>query len=104
VVYPGSFGVAAFAKVLTTREGYGPPWAVTVIGCWCFACLCKGFVASLCNHTSEVWYDAWPASHGWVQSSSELLRELWWKCTTCAEWKPIDQPCSRTRAAWILTW
>jgi hypothetical protein len=24
-VYPGSFGVAAFAKVLTTREGYGPP-------------------------------------------------------------------------------
>jgi hypothetical protein len=23
-VYPGSFGVAAFAKVLTTREGYGP--------------------------------------------------------------------------------
>ena len=24
---------------------------------------------------------------GWVQSSSELLRELWWKCTTSVEWK-----------------
>ena len=24
---------------------------------------------------------------GWVQSSSELLRELWWKCTTSAECK-----------------
>jgi hypothetical protein len=26
----------------------------------------KGLVASLCNHTSVVCYDAWPASHGWV--------------------------------------
>jgi hypothetical protein len=24
---------------------------------------CKGHVASLCNHTSVVWYGAWPASH-----------------------------------------
>jgi hypothetical protein len=24
-VWPGPFGVAVFAKVLTTREGYGPP-------------------------------------------------------------------------------
>jgi hypothetical protein len=24
-VSPGPLGVAAFAKVLTTREGYGPP-------------------------------------------------------------------------------
>jgi hypothetical protein len=39
--------------------------------------LCKSLVASLCNHTSVVWYDAWPASHGWVQSSSEFLRDLW---------------------------
>ena len=28
-----------------------------------------------------------PHLHGWVQSSSELLRELWWKCTTSAECK-----------------
>jgi hypothetical protein len=49
--------------------------------------LCKGHVASLCNHTSAVWYGAWPASHGWVQSSSGLLRCLWWKCTTSAECK-----------------
>jgi hypothetical protein len=39
--------------------------------------LCKGFVASLCNHTSVVLYGAWPASHGWVQSSSGLLHCLW---------------------------
>jgi hypothetical protein len=25
--------------------------------------------------------------HGWVQSSSELLHELWWKCATSAECK-----------------
>ena len=50
--------------------------------------LCKGLVASLCNHTSEVWYCAWSAHmRGWVQSSSELLRELWWKCTTSVECK-----------------
>jgi hypothetical protein len=49
--------------------------------------LCKGVVASLCNHISVVWYDAWPASRRWVQSSSELLRCLWWKCTTSAECK-----------------
>ena len=50
--------------------------------------LCKGLVASLCNHTSEVWYCAWSAHmRGWVQSSSELLRELLWKCTTSAECK-----------------
>ena len=42
--------------------------------------------------------------HGWVQSSSELLRELWLKCTTSAELKLIYQPCSRSRAAWTLTW
>jgi hypothetical protein len=39
--------------------------------------LCKGLVASLCNHTSVVWYGAQLASHGWVQSSSEFLRDLW---------------------------
>ena len=49
--------------------------------------LWKVLVASLCNHTSEVWYCAWSAQHGWVQSSLELLRELWWKCTTSAECK-----------------
>ena len=41
--------------------------------------LCKVLVASLCNHTSVVWYDALQASHGWVQSSSGLLRDLWVK-------------------------
>jgi hypothetical protein len=25
--------------------------------------------------------------HGWVQSSSDLLRELWWKCATSTECK-----------------
>ena len=50
--------------------------------------LWKGLVASLYNHTSEVWYCAWSAHlRGWVQSSSELLRELWWKCSTSAECK-----------------
>jgi hypothetical protein len=49
--------------------------------------LCKGHVASLCNHTSVVWYGAYATSHGWIQSSSELLRSLWWKCTTSAECK-----------------
>jgi hypothetical protein len=49
--------------------------------------LCKGLVASLCSHSSVVWYGAWSASYGWVQSSSELLRCLWWKCTTSAECK-----------------
>jgi hypothetical protein len=39
--------------------------------------LCKGHVASLCNHTLVVWYGALQTSHGWVQSSSELLRCLW---------------------------
>ena len=28
-----------------------------------------------------------PHLRGWVQSSSELLRELWWKCTTSTECK-----------------
>jgi hypothetical protein len=41
--------------------------------------------------------------HGWVQSSLELLRELWWKCATSTECM-IDQLCSRSRAAWTLTW
>ena len=27
--------------------------------------------------------------HGWVQSSLELLRELWVKCTTSAECKTV---------------
>jgi hypothetical protein len=49
--------------------------------------LCKGLVASLYNHTSTVWYDAWLASHGWVQISSRLLRDLWRKCTTSVERK-----------------
>jgi hypothetical protein len=39
--------------------------------------LCKGHVASLCNHTSVVWYGALQTPHGWVQNSSELLRYLW---------------------------
>jgi hypothetical protein len=39
--------------------------------------LCKCHVASLCNHTSVVWYGALQTPHGWVQSSSELLRCLW---------------------------
>jgi hypothetical protein len=42
---------------------------------------------SLCNHTSKVWYGSWPALHGWVQSFSKLLRELWVKCTTSAKCK-----------------
>ena len=29
------------------------------------------------------------AQHGWVQSSLELLRELWVKCTTSAECKTV---------------
>jgi hypothetical protein len=49
--------------------------------------LCKGHVAALCHHTSVVWYGVWQTPHGWVQSSSELLRGLWWKCTTYAECK-----------------
>jgi hypothetical protein len=40
--------------------------------------LCKGRVASLCNNISVVWYGALQTPHGWVQSSLELLRCLWW--------------------------
>jgi hypothetical protein len=29
------------------------------------------------------------AQHGWVQSSSELLHDLWWKSTTSTEYKTI---------------
>jgi hypothetical protein len=39
--------------------------------------LCKGHVASLCNHTSVVWYGALQTPLGWVQSSPELLCCLW---------------------------
>jgi hypothetical protein len=39
--------------------------------------LCKGHVASLWNHTSVVLYGTLQTPHGWVQSSSELLRCLW---------------------------
>jgi hypothetical protein len=38
--------------------------------------LCKGLVASLCNHTAVVWNSALQTSHGWVQSSSELFTLL----------------------------
>jgi hypothetical protein len=41
--------------------------------------LYKGHVASLCNHTSVVWYGALQTPHGWVQSSLELLCYLWVK-------------------------
>jgi hypothetical protein len=40
--------------------------------------LCKRLVASLCNHTSVVWYDALQTPHGWVQSSSDFY-------ATCGE-------------------
>jgi hypothetical protein len=52
---------AAFAKVLSTREGYGPLCYCNYVGCWFSAYLCKDFVVALCNHTSEVWYDSWLA-------------------------------------------
>jgi hypothetical protein len=58
-----------------------------LVGHYLLENLCKGHVASLCNHTSVVWYGAELASNGWVQSSSGLLRCLWWKCTTSAECK-----------------
>ena len=72
---------------MTIREGYALLWLETLAGCHSLGNLCKGLVAPLCNHTLEVWYCAWSAQRGWVQSSSELLRELWWKCTTSAECK-----------------
>ena len=40
---------------------------------------------------------------GWLQSSFELLRDLWWKCATSVEWKLVYQSCSRSRAARTLT-
>jgi hypothetical protein len=57
------------------------------VGCYTLGNLCKGLVAPLCNHTSVVWYGALQIPHGWVQSSSEFLRDLWWKCTISAECK-----------------
>jgi hypothetical protein len=48
-----------------------------LVGHYLLGNLCKGHVASLCNHTSVVWYGALETPHGWVQSSSELLRCLW---------------------------
>jgi hypothetical protein len=38
--------------------------------------LCKGHVASLCNHTSVVWYGALQTPHGWVQISSAQSYEV----------------------------
>jgi hypothetical protein len=51
---PDPLGVAAFAKVVTTREGYVLPWTVTLAGCWSFAWLCKCFVVDPYPLTSDV--------------------------------------------------
>ena len=76
------------ARYHLIRTVLWPLWLETSADCHRLGNLCKGLVASLCNHTSEVWYCAWSAHmRGWVQSSSELLRELWWKYTISAECK-----------------
>ena len=53
---PALLGVAAFVKELTIREDYTLLWLKTLAGCHLLGNLCKGLVASLCNHTLEVWY------------------------------------------------
>jgi hypothetical protein len=62
---------------LTARGLYTLLTDPDIVGQYLFENLCKGHVASLCNHTSVVWYGALQIPHGWVQSSSELLRYLW---------------------------
>ena len=66
-VYLSPLGVATFAKELIIRECYALLWLETLADCHLLGNLCKGLVASLCNHTSEVWYCAWSA-HAWLVS------------------------------------
>jgi hypothetical protein len=68
----GSRGVLGLPKGfgMLTRYALGGcthPVAETSAGYYWLESLCKGLVASLCNHTSEVWYCAWSA-HVWLGS------------------------------------
>ena len=49
--------------------------------------LCKDLIASLCNHTSEVWYCAWLVHRGWVQSYLNFYKTCVEMCTTFEECK-----------------
>ena len=85
-----------------------PLWLETLADCHELGNLCKGLVASLCNHTSEVWY--WcgivPDQHSVV--GYKVLRNFYANCGESVQplqsVKLIYQPCSRSRAAWTLTW
>jgi len=57
----------------------GPKRLLCLLGC-----LVKNLVASLCTHTSEVWY-----VRGWVESSLSFYANGWVKGETSAECKSI---------------
>jgi hypothetical protein len=61
-----------------------PHLSETVAGSLVIVELCEDIVASLCNHTSVVWYYAWP-THAWFAAKFfELLHDLWVKmCSLC---------------------
>jgi hypothetical protein len=48
------------------------PRLETLLGFLILVDLYKGFKASLCNHILELWYCAWLAQCGRVQSSSNF--------------------------------
>ena len=55
------------ARYHLIRTVLWPLWLETLADCHRLGNLCKGLVASLCNHTSEVWYCA-KLAHAWLGS------------------------------------
>jgi hypothetical protein len=70
--------------------------AVTVADCWSSACLCKGFVVDPYPLTSEVFKGLINPGNMGNTSCGDSVQPL-------QSVKLIDQPCSRSRAAWTLT-
>jgi hypothetical protein len=69
-------GLFFYGGVLTARGLYTLLTDPDLVGHNLLGSLCKGLVASLCSHTSVVWYGACATSHGRVQSSSETFTQL----------------------------
>jgi hypothetical protein len=84
----GTYGVAAFAKVLTTREGYGPPrlHSIPMQSHLGSVVLC---LISTCMVGFKVLRKFY-ANRG---ESVQPLQSV----------KLIDQSCSQSRVAWTLT-
>ena len=58
-------GLVRLRGTLALGGGCTCPVAETSAGYYWLESLCKGLVASLCNHTSEVWYCAW-STNAWL--------------------------------------